>query len=63
MLITHVCPHGNCKRKVNGRFVMRILGKRVRKYVIDILISHRISSYKLVSLATVGDNAVTRSDV
>ena len=42
---------------------MRILGKRVRKYVIDSLISHRISSYKLVSVATVGDNAVTRSDV
>ena len=63
MLITHVCPHGNCKRKVNGRFVMRILGKRVRKYVIDSLISHGISSYKLVSVAPVGDNAVTRSDV
>ena len=28
--------------KVNGRFVMGILGKRVRKYVIDSPISHGI---------------------
>ena len=36
--------------KVNGRFVMGILGKRVREYVIDSPISHGIPPVPHVSL-------------